>query len=162
MLCIWLFVLLLAILYDRMIMHAYLVILQLSFVFFLCFTDCVVVSVTFYWSIQQYSIAASLFTYLLTYLGLLRRQCATDLDSVSTLFVGAMKCGVRPRTGRIIGGHYARPHSWPWQCSLQLGRRHAHFCGCSVISPRWVASAAHCGYYVHAGWAKNGATDSWP
>ena len=84
---------------------------------------------------------------------LIRRQCATDLDTVSTLFLGAMKCGVRPRTGRIIGGRNARPHSWPWQCSLQYGGRHVHYCGCSIISPRWVVSAAHCAY-VYTRWAK--------
>jgi len=64
----------------------------------------------------------------------------------------SVRCGVRPRTGRIIGGKNAMPHSWPWQCSLQLNRRNGngrvHRCGCSVISPTWVITAGHCMYVV--------------
>jgi len=56
---------------------------------------------------------------------------------------GSVKCGLRPRTPRIIGGQAAWPHSWPWMCSIRfLGRS----CGCSVISPNWVVTAAHCKY----------------
>ena len=58
-----------------------------------------------------------------------------------------VKCGVRPMRRRIIGGIEAPPHSWPWQCSLQLSNQHK--CGCSIVSRTWVITAAHCGYSMH-------------
>ncbi|EDO44208.1 predicted protein, partial [Nematostella vectensis] len=44
---------------------------------------------------------------------------------------------------RIINGQNAQPHSWPWQISLR-GRSGFHTCGGSLISDRWVVTAAHC------------------
>ncbi|KAJ1081817.1 hypothetical protein NDU88_001991 [Pleurodeles waltl] len=43
---------------------------------------------------------------------------------------------------RIINGHNAVPHSWPWQVSLQYNN--FHFCGGSLINENWVITAAHC------------------
>ncbi|XP_041426449.1 serine protease 3 S homeolog isoform X2 [Xenopus laevis] len=43
---------------------------------------------------------------------------------------------------KIIGGYECTPHSQPWQVYLtQNGDR---WCGGSLISPRWIISAAHC------------------
>nr|XP_006641673.1 PREDICTED: trypsin-2-like [Lepisosteus oculatus] len=42
---------------------------------------------------------------------------------------------------KIIGGYECRPHSQPWQASLNAGY---HFCGGSLINDQWVISAAHC------------------
>ena len=44
--------------------------------------------------------------------------------------------------GRIVNGQEARPHSWPWQVSLQV--EGWHFCGGTLINEQWVVSAAHC------------------
>jgi len=53
-------------------------------------------------------------------------------------------CGVRPMQNRIIQGNEATPHSWPWMCSLQVYNEHV--CGCSIVTPTWIITAAHCMY----------------
>ncbi|KAB5546663.1 hypothetical protein PHYPO_G00074620 [Pangasianodon hypophthalmus] len=61
----------------------------------------------------------------------------------------AYGCGtpeIEPLPGRVVNGEEARPHSWPWQISLQYkhGSRWYHTCGGTLIAPRWVLTAGHC------------------
>ncbi|KAJ1142093.1 hypothetical protein NDU88_008420 [Pleurodeles waltl] len=64
------------------------------------------------------------------------------------LVAGAYGCGRPDYTPnvRVVNGEDARPHSWPWQVSLQYlsGGAYYHTCGGSLIAPNWVMTAAHC------------------
>ncbi|KAL1023769.1 hypothetical protein UPYG_G00045870 [Umbra pygmaea] len=51
---------------------------------------------------------------------------------------------------RIVNGEPARPHSWPWQVSMQVWPSSQekptffHTCGGTLIHKNWVMTAAHC------------------
>nr|XP_009912892.1 PREDICTED: suppressor of tumorigenicity 14 protein-like [Haliaeetus albicilla] len=82
-----------------------------------------------------------------------KRDCADGSDETNCA------CGRQQlKKTRIVGGEDARSGKWPWQASLQMGA-HGHVCGASVISNRWLISAAHCfldsdsvRYSVPSGW----------
>uniref|UniRef100_A0A8D0ES88 Peptidase S1 domain-containing protein n=1 Tax=Strix occidentalis caurina TaxID=311401 RepID=A0A8D0ES88_STROC len=71
-------------------------------------------------------------------------DCTTMLGAVS---YGCGQPAVPPLLGtRVVGGEDARPHSWPWQISLQYDSSGTwrHTCGGTLIDPSWVLTAAHC------------------
>ncbi|XP_048452126.1 chymotrypsin-like elastase family member 2A [Rhincodon typus] len=66
---------------------------------------------------------------------------------LTLFFIGPIAAS--PLTGRVIAGQEAKPHSWPWQASLQFAYEldpdfFQHMCGGTLISANWVMTAAHC------------------
>uniref|UniRef100_A0A8C1L3Q3 Zgc:112285 n=1 Tax=Cyprinus carpio TaxID=7962 RepID=A0A8C1L3Q3_CYPCA len=56
---------------------------------------------------------------------------------------------------RIVSGNDARPHSWPWQVSLQVRPRgskyYVHVCGGTLIHKNWVLTAAQVSWRIVLG-----------
>jgi len=57
-------------------------------------------------------------------------------------FAGKVHVPLKEQANRIIGGSTAARGQIPWQVALIING--AFFCGGSLISERWVLTAAHC------------------
>uniref|UniRef100_A0A8C7ZN19 Uncharacterized protein n=1 Tax=Oryzias sinensis TaxID=183150 RepID=A0A8C7ZN19_9TELE len=70
--------------------------------------------------------------------------CSSVCRSGSVVSLTCSDCGMSKRDPfpRIIGGNETDIKDYPWQVSLQNNGQHT--CGGSLVSPRWVVTAAHC------------------
>merc|ERR1712002_111837 len=83
-------------------------------------------------------------------------------EALLLAFFGITVLEARP--SYIIGGEEAAVGEFPWQGSLQIFLRgsYRHICGCSLISPRFAVTAAHCiklGYKMVAAFGINKQSD---
>uniref|UniRef100_A0A8C3IUC4 ST14 transmembrane serine protease matriptase n=1 Tax=Chrysemys picta bellii TaxID=8478 RepID=A0A8C3IUC4_CHRPI len=67
------------------------------------------------------------------------KDCADNSDEENC------DCGIRSysKKTRIVGGQNSEVGEWPWQVSLHV-KGQGHICGASLISNKWLVSAAHC------------------
>ncbi|XP_076824954.1 plasminogen-like [Clavelina lepadiformis] len=76
--------------------------------------------------------------------------CHVDICSDITPQPSTLDCGktkspiVLDETYRIVGGIESYPGSLPWQVALHYSGNNVLFCGASIISNRWIITAAHC------------------
>ncbi|KAI4531504.1 hypothetical protein MG293_018018 [Ovis ammon polii] len=62
------------------------------------------------------------------------------LDAVKT--AGPPACGKRLQLNRIVGGEDSSDAEWPWVVSIR--KNGTHHCAGSLLTSRWVLTAAHC------------------
>ena len=68
------------------------------------------------------------------------------MDLTVNILYSWLACGVArfKRRGRIIGGHQVTKGSHPWQAMLWNKKKREPFCGGSLITGKWIVTAAHC------------------
>ena len=57
---------------------------------------------------------------------------------------GSCYCGLAERATRIVGGEDTEVNEYPWQAGLVFSGGNIVWCGGSLVSSKWVLTAAHC------------------
>ncbi|XP_059950494.1 myeloblastin [Mesoplodon densirostris] len=70
------------------------------------------------------------------------QSCRPSSPALAPVLLAVLLGGVA-RAAEIVGGREAQPHSRPYMASLQRFPSN-HFCGGTLIHPRFVLTAAHC------------------
>ena len=65
-------------------------------------------------------------------------------ESVPRDYLSLLSPGSGTDKGRIVGGVPADKDDHPWTVSVRYSKSCTHFCGGSLISPRWVVTVSHC------------------
>ena len=56
-----------------------------------------------------------------------------------------LECGTVNRKIRIVGGQETEVNEYPWQVGISSATSSTNFfCGGSIVSDKWVLTAAHC------------------
>lgn len=68
--------------------------------------------------------------------------CFSFFPFIHLIHLAFLDCGINHKKERIVGGQDTTIENSPWQCSLQYMGQHS--CGCSIITPQIILTAAHC------------------
>lgn len=72
-------------------------------------------------------------------------QYSVNMNTVNLIILAVCMAIARAEVEpRIIGGQNAEDGQFPYQVSLRTKLSNKHFCGGSIISSRFILTAAHC------------------
>merc|ERR1712098_950568 len=71
-------------------------------------------------------------------------KCTEEASTTGGSTSSDCKCGLAKRKSRIVGGKVTEVNEYPWQVGLVDKGYSYVWCGASLISDRWIMTAAHC------------------
>lgn len=69
-------------------------------------------------------------------------ECLNFCFAPLLIFVFCLECGITYKHNRIVGGVETQVNAYPWMTALMYNGR--FYCGASVISNKYLITAAHC------------------